>query len=213
MRLFGQRAEAERRAALLAAGDLTLGQTILEIEPGKGALTEALLRLVADDGELIVQQPTPLDAFFGQKARRRMERASNARYSHTTWEALDAADGSVERVVWVQGPHELWFEPGSGISLGQPATVFAEIARVLASSGKFLVVDNLAPPRVSDAQAGNLHRSDPRTIAALAQMAGLGLLRKEIEWVKSPSDPLDVPTYSRATRGAPRQWMQVWRKG
>lgn len=50
MRLFGGIGEADRRAALAAAGDLAAGWTILEIEPGKDALSAALVPLVADGG-------------------------------------------------------------------------------------------------------------------------------------------------------------------
>ena len=211
MRLFGGAAEADRRSALIAVGSLAAGQTILEIEPGKGALTEGLLPLVAEGGELILQQPAALDQFFGQKALRRAERAPNARYSAASWEALDAGDGTVDRVIWVQGPHELWFEPAPGLTLGRPPRVFAEIARILARDGRFLVVDNMAPPDMSDAQAGELHRSDPRTVAAFAWDAGLALSREDIDWVDAPHDPLGVPTYDWAVKGQPRLWMQLWR--
>lgn len=208
MRLFGRRAARDRYAALAGAGGLAPGQTILEMEPGKGALTDGLLPLVAERGELILQQPAALDAFFGARARRRAERAPNARYAAASWEALDAGDGTVDRVLWVQGPHELWFKR----ILGRPSRVFAEIARVLAPDGRFLVVDNMAPPHVSDARAGDLHRSNPKTVAALARDTGLAPLREDTAWVGAPHDPRTVPTYDRATKGKPWQWLQVWQR-
>lgn len=210
MGFLRDRAEVARQAALIEAGGLAPGQTILEMEPGKGKLSGGLTRLVARGGTLILQQPAPLDAFYGRTAQRRAGRALGVRYSDASREALDAPDGTVDRAVWLQGPHELWFEPAPGLTLGRPSRVFAEIARVLAPDGQVLLVDNLAPPGIADARCGALHRSDPRTVAALARDVGLRLLREDEEWVAAPDDPLTAPPYNRAVSGAPRQWMQLW---
>ena len=201
-----------RLDATLTLADLRPHHAILEIEPGKGWFTGALLEIVGENGSLTVQQPAALDAFFGRTAAKRVERAGlpNASYSDASWEALAPKDGSIDRVVWLQGPHELWFEPRPGAGFGDPDRVFREIARVLKPDGRFTLVDNLAPDGLGPRAAGALHRSVPEALAAIAERAGLRLASEDRDWIGSPVDPLTVPTHDRAVHLRTSQFAQVY---
>ena len=202
-----------RRATdTLALATVEPGHNLLEIEPGRGWFTSLLLEFVGDHGSLVVQQPESLDAFFGRTARKRVERSGkpNARYSASSWETLDADDGSVDRVFWLQGPHEMWFVPQPGLTFGRPSTVFAEIARVLRPGGQLLVIDNLAPAGLDAQAAGELHRSVPAVIEGLADQVGLSLRDEQLDWIGSTADPLDVPTYDPKVHLKTRQYAQVF---
>lgn len=117
----------------------------------------------------------------------------------------------MNRVVWLQGPHEMWFRPSPNFTLGEPRRVFAEIARVLSSHGKLLIIDNLAPPGLPAEAAGQLHRSDPDTLRIVAEASGLVLIEQDRDWTVNPVDPLDRPTHDRRLHLKTTQFLQVYR--
>ncbi|WP_299707048.1 methyltransferase domain-containing protein [uncultured Tateyamaria sp.] len=206
--------DRRRAADTLSLAELEPAHSVLELEPGKGWFTGLLLELIDSSGKLVVQQPSALDAFFGKDARRRVERTGkpHARYSSSSWEELDAQDASIDRVIWLQGPHELWFMPQPEISFGRPSKVFSEIERVLRPNGKFLLIDNLAPSGIDQASAGALHRSVPDELKALIEAAGLSLSHEDRDWIIEPDDPLDVPTYDPKAHLKTRQFAQLYTK-
>lgn len=203
-----------RSADTVSLAELEPGHSVLEMEPGKGWFTGLLLELIDSSGDLVVQQPSSLEAFFGKDARRRVEQAGlpNARYSSLPWETLDAEDASIDRVIWLQGPHELWFSPQPGMTFGRPSKVFSEIARVLRPEGKFLLVDNIAPSGVDQTSAGALHRSVPNELKALIEDAGLSMTHEDRDWIRETDDPLDVPTYDPKAHLKTRQFAQLFAK-
>ncbi len=205
---------ARRAADTITVGSLSAGQNILELEPGKGWFTDILLRLTAESGSLTVQQPAALDAFFGKEARQRIVESGHSRvhYSDAPWDKLAPPDSSIDRVVWLQGPHELWFEPSPGINFGKPNLVCSEIARVLKPSGCLLVVDNLAPASLTLREAASLHRSVPKLLKAKFEEAGLTLKGEMDSWITNRSDPLTVPTYDPTVHLRTHQFLQVFHK-
>lgn len=204
-----------RRAAdTIKMGALSSDHSILELEPGQGWFTDVLLRLTAEYGSLTVQQPAALDSFFGQEARQRIARSKHPRasYSNATWDKLAPQDSSIDRVVWLQGPHELWFVPASGVSFGKPATVFSEIVRVLKPGGRLLLVDNLAPAGLAINKAAALHRSSPQFLREAFEGTGLVLKEQDEQWITNNADPLTIPTYNSKVHLKTHQFLQVFYK-
>ncbi|WP_299508241.1 hypothetical protein [uncultured Roseobacter sp.] len=206
--------DRRRAADTVSLAELEPGHSVLEMEPGKGWFTGLLLELIDSSGELIVQQPSALDAFFGNDARKRVLRSGkpNARYSSSSWEVLDADVASIDRVIWLQGPHELWFTPQPSVTFGRPSRVFAEIQRVLKPEGKFVLIDNLAPPGVDQVSAGALHRSVPDDLKVLVEETGLSLSYEDKDWISETDDPLEVPTHNPKAHLKTRQFVQVFTK-
>lgn len=206
--------DGPRRALdMINAAGLQPNQSILELEPGKGWFTEILFRLIGSEGHLIVQQPALLDGFFGMEARKLVKRAAspNATYSNAPFTQLSTPDASLDRIVWIQGPHEIWFEPQPGVSFGEPDLIFAEIKRALKPDGLFFVVDNLAAHGTPQKEASQLHRSEPRHLELIIKKAGLELLHADRKWIVSDVDTLDVPTYAPGIHLRTSQHMQIYR--
>lgn len=207
--------DVPRRAAdTIKMGALSSDHSILELEPGKGWFTDILLRLTAEHGSLAVQQPAALDAFFGKEAYQRMTSSRHPRtnYSNAPWDKLAPQDGSIDRVVWLQGPHELWSVPASGEILGTQGSVFSEIVRVLKPGGRLLVIDNLAPAGIAVNEAAALHRSNPKFLREVFEETGLVLEEQDEHWITNKDDPLTIPTYSSKVHLKTHQFLQVFYK-
>lgn len=206
--------DGTRRAAdMIREADLELGQSILELEPGKGWFTDILLRLIGPEGHLTVQQPALLDGFFGNDARKLVRKAAlpNTHYSDAPFTKLSAADATIDRVLWIQGPHEIWFEPKPGVTFGDPQAIFAEVKRVLKPDGIFFVVDSLAKSGTPQKEASQLHRSEPKFLATMIEDAGFSLMHAEPDWIVSDVDTLDVPTFTPGIHLRTRQHLQKYR--
>src|SRR5712672_2136402 len=125
---------ARKPAEVLAFAQIRQGDTVLEMEAGRGWYSEILSSAVGPAGKLIIQYP-PEFAYGGAafKARTDVGRLKNATMTVTAFDKLQAPDNSVDEVLWILGPHEIYYTPRNaepGV-LGDVKKTYAEIARVL----------------------------------------------------------------------------------
>ena len=108
---------ARKPAQVLAFAGLQTGMDILELEAGGGYYTEILSRAVGANGSVILQHAPGLMGFVGDgiDIRTANNRLPNVTVSITDFDALDAADNSIDMVTWILGPHELGFAPDDRI--------------------------------------------------------------------------------------------------
>jgi len=207
-------ADDARRMPLevLAFAGLQSGMTVFELEAGGGYYTEILSRAVGPTGSVIMQNPPSFDSFLGDSVDQRVagNRLPNVRVTRTNFDVMDAPDGSVDMVTWILGPHELGYAPG-GESLGDAATAFAEIARVLKPGGVLLAVDHIGPPGSGVEAGGTLHRIREEVVTELAAAAGLSLARSS-NLLKNPDDPLDNSVFDPSIQGNTSQFVTLYRK-
>lgn len=166
---------------VLRLSGLKPGQTVFELEAGKGYYTELFSRIVGAHGQVIMQNPqefadfvTPevLNARLGEKG----QRLSNVRVSETPFDNLQAGDGSADLVTWFLGPHELWLPNAQGeLTMGNPEKTYKEIYRILKPGGTFMVIDTIAKPGVSERDGGATHSINPEFVKARALASGLVL--------------------------------------
>lgn len=194
----------------LAFAGLETGMTVLELEAGGGYYTEILARAVGPNGTVIMQNPPSFDSFIGDAPATRSARLSNVQVSRTNFDALEQADGSVDMVTWILGPHELGFSPG-GASLGDPAKSFSEIARVLKPGGVLLAIDHIAPDGAGIEAGGTLHRIEESLVTQMATAAGLSVLRSS-DLLKNADDPLTVGVFDPSIQGKTSQFAVLYRK-
>lgn len=203
------RAEDERRKPALALEFMQIapGMSVFEVEAGAGWYTELLSRAVGATGSVVMQNPEGFRAFVGEQVDARLadNRLANVRQSLSNFDALDASDASVDRVTWVQGPHELYFTPSDGVSLGDPAKSYAEIYRILKPGGAFIVIDHSATAGAPESAGQDLHRVDRAIVVGMAETAGLAL-EAESDFLANPADTREVTVFDPAIRGRTDQF-------
>ena len=189
---------ARKPAEVLAFAGLRPGDTVVEMEGGRGWFSFLISKAIGPEGKLIVQYP-PEFAYGDPAYKARVDggQLPNATITKTHFDKLEAADGSVDKVLWILGPHEVWYTPKDTQGLGDPAKSFAEIARVLKPGGEFIAMDHAAvagTPALTSAQT--LHRIDPAHVLAASKTAGLVyvdssdiLANPEDDRTKSPFAP------------------------
>lgn len=182
---------ARKPAEVLAFAQIRPGDTLLEIEAGRGWYSDILSTAVGPAGKLIIQYPPEFsygDAAF--KARTDAGRLKNATITVTAFDKLQAADGSVDKVLWILGPHEIYFTPRNAQAgvLGDAQKAYAEIARVLKPGGVFIAMDHAAERGAPTSIAQTTHRVDPAVVLAAAKAAGLVFLDKSDVLANSSDD-------------------------
>jgi predicted methyltransferase len=167
---------ARKPAEVLAFAQINPGDTVLEMEVGHGWMTELISRAVGPKGKVITQNPKAF-TYSGpaMAARRKGGGLANVVDTTTPFDALQPADASVDRVLWVLGPHEIYYAPEGQPQLGDPAKTYAELYRVLKPGGVFVATDHAAAAGAPATTGGTIHRIDPAIVLASAKAAGFRL--------------------------------------
>lgn len=214
-RLEGDAARDTTRkpAEVLAFSKILPGQTIFEIEAGGGYYTELLSILAGPQGKVIMQSPAEFASFYPDVPTKRLVggRLANVTQSGTMFDKLEAADASVDVVTWFQGPHELWCKKSCGnLPMGEPAAVFAEIARILKPGGYFVVMDHQAKPGEATT-SGEIHRIDAAALKPFIEAAGL-TLEEESALLSNLADDHTKDVFDPSIAGKTDQFLQRYKK-
>ena len=186
---------------------------MLELEAGRGWYSELISGAIGSTGKLIIQYPPEFaygDAAF--KARMDAGRLKNAEIVKSHFDDLQqVASGSVDRVLWILGPHELYYTPPNSRGLGNDEKTYAEIMRVLKPGGLFIAMDHAADPGTSVTIAQTLHRIDPSVVVSAAQSAGFKMLGRS-EVLANPADDHNAMVFDATIRRHTDQFLFKFQK-
>ncbi len=185
-------------ANVLAYMDIRPGMKIFEVEGGAGYYTQLFSPLVGPKGEVVMHNPEPFDAFLGDVVTTRVAGLDNVRVTKSTFDNLDADDGSMDIVTWLLGPHDLYYTPG-GAALGDDKGAFAEIMRILKPGGFFFVLDHAATPGSPKSAGNSVHRIDPALVLEMVTEAGF-MLAGESDVLRNPDDNYDMNIFEPEVR-------------
>ena len=172
---------ARHPAKILSFARVQPGETVVEIEAGRGYYTALLSEAVGPNGQVHMINPPFFDTFIPDKdltARLGMDGQTLPNvtlHRATQFDAIPLADNSADLVTWILGPHEVYFNPPGDYSFGDPDTTWREIARVLKPGGRALMIDHMACNGAGTTVGGTLHRVEARSIMESAERVGLRL--------------------------------------
>jgi SAM-dependent methyltransferase len=128
---FNYHAAGPDLAPMLAAGEMSGSERVLDIGSGPG---HTALLFATKAREVVASDPT--SAMLEQGRRLAAERGlHNVSFECTTAEKMPFADGSFDRVTSRQSAHHYTDVPAA----------LREVARVLAPTGRFVLIDTFAP--------------------------------------------------------------------
>jgi len=204
---------ARKPAEILAFAGLRPGDTVVEMEGGRGWFSFLISKAIGANGKLIVQYP-PEFAYGDPAYKARVDggQLPNATITKTHFDKLETPDASADKVLWILGPHEVWFTPANTQGLGDPAGAFAEISRVLKPGGEFIAMDHAAvagTPAKTSAQT--LHRIDPQHVLDAAKAAGFIFVDKS-DILANPEDDRTKSPFAPDLRRHTDQFLFKFRK-
>lgn len=203
---------ARKPAEVLAFAQIRPGDTVLELEVGRGWYTDILSAAVGKQGRVITQNP----AEFGYSApalaaRRQAGRLQNVTDTTSRFDELRVPTASIDRVIWILGPHEVFYVPKGSSGLGDPAKSYAEIFRVVKPGGLFIAMDHAAAPGAPASTGGTIHRIDPALVLASAKAAGF-ILEDESKVLANPQDDRTKMVFDATVRRHTDQFLYRFRK-
>ena len=193
--------ENRKPAEVLAFTGIKPGDIVFEMEAGPGYYTELISPIIGLGGKVYMQNPPSFDSFLGDAVPNRLanNRLPNVEYVKSNFDELSAADGEVDVVTWILGPHELYFLPPGGESLGDVEGTYAEVMRILEPGGYFIVLDHAAEAGAPQTTGNTLHRIDPAIVKGLAAAAGFELV-DESDILRNPDDEYNMGVFDPKVR-------------
>ena len=206
---------ARKPAEVLAFMNIRPGETILELEGGRGWYSRILSEAIGPSGKLYAQYPPEFAygdaAYKGRQDAGQLKNATIVKSHFDDYSAI--ADGSVDKVIWILGPHEIYFTPQNAPGgLGEEAKTYSEIKRVLKPGGEFIAMDHAAPAgedKKTSAQTN--HRVDPAVVLAAAKAAGFTYVDKS-DVLANPSDDRTKRAFDPTVRRHTDQFLFRFKK-
>jgi predicted methyltransferase len=202
-------------ADLLAFSKARVGDTVIDVWPGKGYWTRLFSTVVGTKGKVYAYVPTEIVGFksdpmgfakavAAEPGRGNVEAVSDPLANQPPPEFTKVAD-----VIWTfENYHDLHnsFMKGADVA-GFNRAVFA----LLKPGGYYVLVDHAAAAGSGLSHTEDLHRIDPAALRAEIEKAGF-LFDGETKLLANPSDPRTAGVFDPAIRGKTDRFAYRFRK-
>lgn len=207
---------ARKPAEVLAFMNIRPGETILELEGGRGWYSRILSEAIGPSGKLYAQYPPEFAygdaAYKGRQDAGQLKNTTIVKSHFDDYSAIPT--GSVDKVIWILGPHEIYFKPANApAGLGEETKTYSEIKRVLKPGGEFIAMDHAAPAgEDKNTSAQTNHRVDPAVVLAAAKAAGFVYVDKS-DVLANPEDDRTKRAFDPTVRRHTDQFLFRFKKG
>lgn len=155
---------------LLQFSQIKVGDTVVDVIPGKGYFTRLFISLVGPKGHVIAYVPKEIEnAPFKpvEFAKKAVEGAKNAEAKVSP---LSVAPAENVDAIWIsQNYHDLHIKSFIKADL----TAYNKVLfKMLKPGGHLIIVDHVATAGATDADIEKLHRIDPQTVRKEVEAAG-----------------------------------------
>jgi predicted methyltransferase len=193
------------------------GQHALDFFSGPGYYSELLSRVVGPEGSVLIYN----DELYAQAAyhdlmsRLARNRLPNAKLIKQPSNYLQLQPGSLDRVLFMQVYHDLYWKPGgSPDTLGDAKKVLANLYAALKPNGLIIVVDHVANPTPREKLteiASRMHRIDPKAVREDFEQAGFVFVG-ESETFKRTDDDHSKSVFDTSVRRRTDQFVYKFRR-
>lgn len=204
----------DQPAQVLALAGIRPGMVVADIFGGGGYYSEILARLVGPEGQVLLVNNGPYDAYSrkGLDQRRLPERMPNVRYSVMPNDALQLGEARLDAAVMVMAYHDLYHTaPADGWPAVDAQQFIGQIVRALKPGASLLIVEHAARDGSGKADAQTLHRIDEAF--AIADFKAHGLqFAGSIAALRNPADDRSLGVFDPAIRGKTDRFVHLYRK-
>lgn len=209
-----ERDARDRPSEVLAHAGFGPGDTIADIFGGGGYYSEILASIVGADGQVLLVNNAPYDAYAkkGLGPRLAGQRLPNVRYTIAPNEALGLGENTLDGAVIVMSYHDLYYvDPAQGWPAVDAAQFIDQIVAALKPGDRLLIVDHAAREGSGKTDAQTLHRIDEAF--AIADFTAHGLVFDgRLDTLRNPQDPRTQNVFDPAIRGRTDRFVHRYRK-
>jgi predicted methyltransferase len=218
-RMPGDRAEDGWRKSrdVLNFLEVAPGHHVLDFYAGPGYYSELLSRVVGPTGSVIIYN----NELYAQAAHHDLmkrlgrKRLPNARMQKEASNYLRLEPESLDRVIFVQVYHDLYWQPRDSMEpMGDAQKVLSRLKAALKPGGLVVVLDHVAneTPRADLVSVANrMHRIDPKAVRVDFEQAGFEFAG-ELNVLRSAEDDHTKSVFNPSIRRRTDQFIYKFKK-
>lgn len=199
-------------AAVMVFTGLKPGDSVVELDPGRGYWTRVFSQIVGPKGHVYTVWPNETMKYSAKSLANWKELVKTPHYANVSLLEQPAAMLSVPHkvdVVFTAQNYHDYHDPFMG-----PVDMHAfdkQVFEALKPGGVFVIIDHMAPPGSGVSDTNTLHRIDPAVVKQEVESAGF-VFDGSSDALLNPNDPLTIPVFDKSIRGHTSQFIYRFRK-
>lgn len=199
-------------AAVLAFTGVKPGDSVAELDPGRGYWTRVFSQIVGTTGHVFTVWPNETMKYSAKSLANWKQLVKTPHYANVSLLEQPAATLSVPQkvdVVFTAQNYHDYHDPFMG-----PVDMRKfdkQVFDALKPGGVFVIIDHMAPPGSGVSDTNTLHRIDPAVVKEEVESAGF-VFDGSSDALLNHADPLTIPIFDKSIRGHTSQFIYRFRK-